>query len=168
MSNASFKMNGVEVFSENAQVVSTGAGFPAGHIVGFEKYESSTVVNSSSTTWTSAISGAFTPKYNNSLILILFNALNGGATNNSFTGAIRLMRNASEIDTTYVKNISVNAPDYNGEYTTKIFYDTPNSTSQLTYDIQIRRHYFSGTYGGTFSVFENDEKGTLIIMEIKQ
>ena len=33
MSNASFKMNGVEVFSENAQVVSIGAGFPAGHIV---------------------------------------------------------------------------------------------------------------------------------------
>lgn len=33
MSNASFQMNGVEVFSENAQVVSTGAGFPAGHII---------------------------------------------------------------------------------------------------------------------------------------
>jgi hypothetical protein len=39
MSNASFKMNGVEVFSENAQVVSTGAGFPAGHII---KYNSTT------------------------------------------------------------------------------------------------------------------------------
>jgi len=33
MSNASFQMNGVEVFSENAQVVSTGAGFPAGHVI---------------------------------------------------------------------------------------------------------------------------------------
>jgi len=33
MSNASFQMNGVEVFSENAQVVTTGAGFPAGHVI---------------------------------------------------------------------------------------------------------------------------------------
>jgi len=42
MSNASFKMNGVEVFSENAQVVTmnngtigSGVVFPAGHIIQF-------------------------------------------------------------------------------------------------------------------------------------
>ena len=38
MSNASFKMNGVEVFSENAQVVTTGAGFPAGHVIKTSEY----------------------------------------------------------------------------------------------------------------------------------
>jgi len=44
MSNASFKMNGVEVFSENAQVVTMNSGvvFPAGHPHTIKVYEETT------------------------------------------------------------------------------------------------------------------------------
>jgi len=46
MSNASFQMNGVEVFSENAQVVTTGAGFPAGHPILLSSSENTSAVAS--------------------------------------------------------------------------------------------------------------------------
>ena len=54
MSNASFKMNGVEVFSENAQVVSTGAGFPAGHVIQVvqDSWQGKTSSLSSNSSWT--------------------------------------------------------------------------------------------------------------------
>lgn len=164
----SIKLNNKTLATADNSAITWGADVPAKTFVNFEKYTSTTQVSSNSTTYVEAISGAFTPKYDDSLIMIQFNSYNGGSTNNAVVYQIKLLRDSYTVSECRVKYIGVNAPDDNSEYTHKIFYDTPNTTSEIIYKIEIRRAVYAGSYGGTFYMQRDNQEGSLTIMEIKQ
>ena len=135
MSNASFQMNGVEVFSENAQVVSTGAGFPADHII--QIVESQTTYKTVSTSAFSDVTGLSAEITTTSGNKIYFQCEFG----------ILQINNNSEIvitdsaNTTIFTLVSFNsAQTLNGTITTPLV--TPSSTT-VTY--KVRAKISSGT-----------------------
>lgn len=100
MSNASFKMNGVEVFSENAQVVTmnngtigSGVVFPTGHIIQTVSQNYATYTLFSSATYEAIASNAFeksitTSVANSQILVTIF--LSGPGTIGNTLAALQL------------------------------------------------------------------------------
>ena len=113
----------------------------AGHVIQFKKFSGTAYVNigSNGTYITIHTDSTFsiTPKFNNSLIAIRH--FSGGLIQNSGNVMLRLQRNGSTVlenDRFAYCDVSSGWTPFNWSFQ---FVDTPNSTSALTYTIQIRK-----------------------------
>jgi hypothetical protein len=139
----------------------TSAGLPSGTVLQVQYFSSTTVAQSSSTTYVDFISGTITPSSASSKILCLVSTQLYIITNNSARAALNLLR-----DSTLIHNIH-NAASFgigtsiNGFRTASFSYlDSPSTTSQITYKGQMNRASFNSTYGSTFEC--NDHNMTLM------
>jgi len=112
-----------------------------GHVIQFKHFSgtSQTDVNANGTYFTVHTDSTFTitPKFSNSLIVVRHYA--GGLVQNSASAMLRLLRNGSTIfenDRHGYNNLPSNWSPINWSFQ---FVDTPNSTSALTYTIQVRK-----------------------------
>ena len=96
MPNASFQLNGQEVFSEASGVVSVGAGFPAGTIIKVSYGLNDTASAALSGTQTS-LSLGITTKVANSNFLII--ASGNASLNSAFSGRLFLTKTISATET---------------------------------------------------------------------
>ena len=116
-------------------------GFAAGSVIQFKHFSgtSQTDVNSNGNYFTIHTDSTFsiTPKFSNSLIAIRH--FSGGLIQNSGNIMLRLQRNGSTVlenDRFSYCDVSSGWTPFNWSFQ---FIDTPNSTSALTYTIQIRK-----------------------------
>jgi hypothetical protein len=132
MSNASFKMNGVEVFSENAQVVRTGAGFPAGHVIQVVPPQISVESNSLTTSYVNYYETTITLKSGTSNVLILhqFNYYSG----NGGFGQEIYRSSSTPVTTSDTVVWNYNSIDANGPLS---WYDSAEYGTALTHAMDI-------------------------------
>ena len=149
----------------NNQSLSAVSALPAsittGSVLQVQYFSSTTVAQSSSTTYVDFISGTITPSSASSKILCLVSTQLYIITNNGARAALKLLR-----DSTSIHDI-VNAASFgigtaiNGYRTASFSYlDSPSTTSQITYKGQMNRASFNSTYGSTFEC--NDHNMTLM------
>lgn len=188
MSNASFKMNGVEVFSENAQVVTMNNGtigssvvFPAGHVIqtvsNIKSDEASTSTNSTTASitvdssnnqeWFVTISNLTT----GSKVLLLFHfaARTNSSDNLTFSG-FGICRDSIS-NHIYTANeakfgmiTGAAGSTHLRSYLTLVYIDTPTSSSH-TYKLTQR-----STSSGDFTTVESgtESPAVFIAQEIAQ
>jgi hypothetical protein len=167
MSNASFKMNGVEVFSENAQVVTMNSGvvFPAAYPIQVKSATTDQVdsFNTSGFQDVAGFSVDITPKLGSKiLIYVEFRYGNSTSSNNG----VQLLRNSDVLDlggsnSTNLGNVTA-LPFMDTSFT---YYDSPNTDQLITYKLQVQRSagtlYINARNDGT-----NDRMGAIVAMEI--
>ena len=165
MPNASFQLNGQEVFSEASGVVTYGSGFPAETIVQVRTASTSTEVgNWTNNTWVdSGLSVNITPKFNDSKIYLHSGA--GVIVQNTGYMGLRINRSSPSATALLPMVIYQNSSSWSPGQMFYIGIDTPNTTSQCTYVLQIYKQTGS-------SLWNYDALTTpqahLIAMEIKE
>lgn len=106
MSNASFKMNGVEVFSENAQTVTMNSGvvFPAGSIVGWEQVTTvPTSIQGSDLSYTDVTGSSknYTPATGSSYVVYEYaTTIQGDGSNSTQLPLFKFIYDGSEVANT--------------------------------------------------------------------
>jgi hypothetical protein len=145
MSNASFKMNGVEVFSENAQVVTMNSGvvFPAGHVVQVKQLVDTTnrEVTNTASFLSTGIELAITPSSSSNKILITVQATIGSAAGNY--QYMSLLRDSTDLTPSGVNAMIQERPSgYDPTNTVRCvsysYLDTPATISSVTYKISAK------------------------------
>ena len=164
------KLNNVSVATESGGVVSLSSAntlaFPAGHIVQVQtKVHTSTLQGFTNATWTSTgLSINITPKFNNSIIYLHHSVAT--ILNNSSSFGLRVARTAPTSSTSnpnYTYSVTSN---WTPGQSSIIDFDTPNTTSQCTYEIQVYKA--QGNVYWNYSGPGNPYETQLIAMEIKQ
>lgn len=149
----------------NNQSLSAVSALPAsittGSVLQVQYFSSTTVAQSSSTTYVDFISGTITPSSTSSKILCLVSTQLYVITNNGGRAALKLLRDSTSIhDIVNAKSYGTSDP-INGYGTASFSYlDSPSTTSQITYKGQMNRASFNSTYGSTFEC--NDHNMTLM------
>ena len=133
-------MSILKVDTINEKTTGNGVAIP-GHVIQFKHFSgtSQTDVNANGTYFTVHTDSTFTitPKFSNSLIVVRHYA--GGLVQNSSDAMLRLLRNGSTVfenDRHGFQNLPSNWSPINWSFQ---FVDTPNSTSALTYTVQVRK-----------------------------
>ena len=143
---------------------------PSGHVVQLVTNEYSTINSISSSTYVdSGLTCQITPKFSSSKIFIQCNLHLRMMHTSADTGAgWKIFRDSSEIKATpvlyaiYIYDADSNQIEWRG-WQAWNFLDSPSSTSQLTYKVQI------GKYGsGTLQLQESSNTSTMTLMEIAQ
>ena len=175
----SIASDGQVTISQNNPTLTLGsnATFPAGHIINTETAEFSTQTSHTADDWETIFSLNITPKYNNSKILVSFyctiflerTGSNGGnlgygfriqrtaPTSNGFVGQAQSIGGGYYYAASYLSATHQLVNNNGGSAI-----DTPNTTSQVTYAMQVDDTYCStlySQYGGN--------KSHLIAQEIK-
>jgi hypothetical protein len=167
MSNASFQMNGVEVFSENAQVVSTGAGFPAGHVIQVECDTDDTAQNTTAS-FVDYLQINITPKKSGNLIFITATI----ATHHLSSGTVitaKLVRDSTNLNYEIADYYHPSGSGVPGNINFT-FIDNPTIPStpiSINYKIQIKHETGSGKTNTDFNGSLNGVS-SLVAMEIQQ
>ena len=137
--------------------VPTGGG---GGIIQVVGTQNTTQVSSTTTSLTSptdsGMSVTITPKFTTSKILVMINASIRGDGNNAYVNAM-IKRNGTLIDynsATY-KGMLDYAFNHKAGHSSWNFFDSPNSTSALTYG------FFFSRYGGSGTAYFNNNGGDL-------
>jgi hypothetical protein len=127
-------------------------------------------VTTSSTTWTDVGTVTITPSNASNRVFVMFSGhvrLGGGTSSRTMLG-IRLLRNSTvitnTIDTTESFHISFSSgsiAEIDGSVT-RFNFDAPNTTSAITYKVQLAR----GALGNSCSVFNETFGSSFIAMEV--
>ena len=135
------KLNNVSVATESGGVVSLSAAntlaFPVGHVIQVQTASTSTeVANWTNDTWVdSNLSVNITPKFNNSKIY--FNTAAGVIVTNSSYMGLRIHRSSPSSASLLPMMIYQSSANWTPGLGSYIGVDTPNTTSQCTYMLQI-------------------------------
>ena len=125
------------------------------------EYTYSDKIDVNSTSYIDAVSINFTPKFNNSIIKHTFYAFTLLNSTSSAKGQEHLfLRDSTELVGASWLNY-FNRADYSADYYPpffRMFTDTPNTTSAVTYKLQIR-NYGAGADGG-WRLFDNNGPGS--------
>ena len=133
-------MSILKVDTINEKTSGNGVAIP-GHVIQFKHFSgtSQTDVNANGTYFTVHTDSTFsiTPKFSTSLIAIRHYA--GGLVQNTSSCMLRVQRNGTTVlenDRHGFQNLPTNWAPINWSFQ---FVDTPNSTSALTYTVQVRK-----------------------------
>lgn len=96
---------------------------------------STQVINSTNSPVDTGLSVTITPKFNNSMIIILFNHSDSRVSASGIDWDVRVMRNGTVIST-HDKYFLWNDSNLHGNVSLQIF-DQPNTTSAVTYSTQM-------------------------------
>ena len=125
------------------------------------EYTYSDKIDVNSTSYIDAVSINFTPKFNNSIIKHTFYAFTMLNNTSSSKGHEHLfLRDSTQLVGASWLNY-FNRADYSADYYPplfRVFTDTPNTTSAVTYKLQIR-NYGAGADGG-WRLFDNNGPGS--------
>lgn len=107
------------------------------------------VTSTSNTLVDSGLTLSITPTSSTSKILVFFTLGFQGGSNDSMTGRVVLLRNATTIhDLPGVFIVGVQYPTVVTSMTSANLLDSPATTSAITYKVQFSRSGYSGSYGG--------------------
>ena len=123
---------------QDAGVSLTGAALPAGSVLQVVQFESTSSFITTSTSFTDAtgFAASITPSSSTSKILVLLNAFISNATANNYAWA-RVVRGGTVVIPDLVQ-IEPNSFAGSGRLVSGAKLDLPNTTSQVTYQIQIK------------------------------
>ena len=135
----------------------------AGNVVQVAYGTASTqVINSTNTPVDTGLSVTITPKFNNSMIILLFNHSDSRVSAMGVDWDVRVMRNGTVIST-HDKYFLWNDSNLHGNVSLQIF-DQPNTTSAVTYSTQMWKS------NGTGSVYAqaDNQQSQVTALEIAQ
>ena len=168
------------LYVDNLQPNLSNAVHAAGHLVqvGHATSDTQIIYGSGSTSWITAVTGDFTPKFSTSKIYVDVTLQYGNRNNGELQFDHRLLRGSTAV----TENLNTNgtgtydvvrfpaptSPLYNGHYfTTFQMVDDPNTTSLITYNFQIARP--SSGYPDIYLNFAGGRAKSMIkFMEIAQ
>jgi hypothetical protein len=148
------------LLNSNGQVLAGGlasgaarANFGAGAVLQVQQSTFNGTTNTSSATLVdSGLSVTITPSSVTSKILVKFSIPVSGGSNNSVSGRVVLLRDATTIfDIPSMFIVSVQYPTVVGMVVAEEILDVPATTSPITYKVQVSRNGYAGTYAGNLA-----------------
>ena len=167
MPNASFQLNGQEVFSEASGVVSVGAGFPAKHVIQIV-FDNDDQSQNTTSSYVDYLSLDITPKKTGNLILITATV----ATYHSSSGTVlaaKIVRDNTDLNYEIADYYNPSGSGVTGNLNLTLV-DTPTIPStpvSINYKLQIKHEAGGGATNKDFNATVNGIS-SLVAMEIQQ
>ena len=163
MPNASFQLNGQEVFKEASGVVTYGSGVPAGTVIQIITEESSSHITSTGTVTSVGLEKSITPKLSGSKLILNYSLEGVGQNTNQRRLRFYLYKDDTQLYQTdaidhYADGTTEKYSRWHGQFLNN---STTAGVSEK-YDLRF------DTDGGTASVTRGSGKSTLVIYEVVQ
>ena len=150
-------------------ILHNGTSINSGNVIQVQKVKvsSTSQITANSTFNDTGLTLNFTPKFSTSTTRITVNMRWGSDTSN--TMGMKLLRDSTSVyennDALHniAYNINTNRPVEDGMYT---FFDTPGTTSQVTYKLQIRSTSGNFSFNGRGGEFNSPMDSYMIVEEI--